>query len=188
MARRGQEIQIPVIALRMQDGSLIAPGGINLKDDPRAVADHELRLSKNLAPFQPGLLSKRGAAGVVQGMPGGSPVLNASRGRLGSGKLAFVWIVSDTVQLYARTDGAGFELADAQLRTLQVDEDADRTGEFRFDLADDRVRLPQSVGARMAHVDAENVGAGFEQPADHFFVVGGRTEGGDDLDSAITPH
>jgi hypothetical protein len=40
----------------------------------------------------------------------------------------------------------------------------------------------------MTHIDAENVGASFEQRADHLFVVGGRTEGGDDLDSAIAPH
>jgi hypothetical protein len=71
---------------------------------------------------------------------------------------------------------------------LQIDEDADGAGELRLDLADDGVRLAQHLGRRMAHIDAKHVGAGFEQRPDRLFVVGGRTEGGDDLDSAIAPH
>ena len=85
-------------------------------------------------------------------------------------------------------EGAGLEFADSEFRTLQIYEDADRARELCLDLADEGVRLAQYLRRRMAHIDAKHIGAGYEQRTDHFFVVGGRTEGGDDLDSAIAPH
>ena len=85
-------------------------------------------------------------------------------------------------------NGARFELADAELRPLQIDQNADRAGELELDLVNDGVCFPQELWRRMTHIDAKNVGARLEQSADHLFVVGGRTEGGDDLDSAIAPH
>ena len=85
-------------------------------------------------------------------------------------------------------DGAGFEFADAELGPLQIDEDADRAGELGFDLADDGVCVANHLGRGVTHIDAEHVRSGLEQRADLFFVVGGRTERGDDLDPAVAPH
>src|SRR5690606_29575352 len=39
-----------------------------------------------------------------------------------------------------------------------------------------------------AHIDAEHVGAGLEQPADHHLLGGGGTKRGEDLDLAVAPH
>ena len=48
--------------------------------------------------------------------------------------------------------------------------------------------VAELLGRRVAHIDAEHVGARLEQGADRLFVVGGRTEGGDDLDATIASH
>ncbi len=72
---------------------------------------------------------------------------------------------------FGELDAAGFELPDAQLRPLQIDEDADRTGELGFDLADNGVSLAQHLGRRVTHIDAEHVGARLEQGADHVFFA-----------------
>ena len=49
------------------------------------------------------------------------------------------------------------EGADAQLRPLQVDEDADRAADLGLDLADGRHQLAHEVVVGVAHVDAEDV-------------------------------
>ncbi len=76
------------------------------------------------------------------------------------------------------------EDADAQLRALQVGEDGDRPPAFELDLADDLDERAQPIVIGVAHVDAEDVGAGLEQALDR--VPGGRcrTEGGEYLDLA----
>ena len=71
---------------------------------------------------------------------------------------------------------------------MEIDEHADGAAEFLLGLAHEAMHLTQAVMGGVAHVDAENVGARLEQGLDRLFVVGGRTEGGDDLDPAIAPH
>ena len=83
---------------------------------------------------------------------------------------------------------AGFELADAELRSLEIDQNADRPGELDLELADDGMDVAQAVMRGVAHIHAEYVGTRLEQAAHRLFVVGGRTERGDDLDPAISPH
>ena len=54
--------------------------------------------------------------------------------------------------------------------------------------ADRGDQLAHAVMRRVAHVDAEHVGAGLEQPRDHLGVAGGGTERGDDLGAAQASH
>ena len=89
---------------------------------------------------------------------------------------------------FVELDRARLELADAELGALQIDEEADRPREFRLQFAHDRVNVAQALMRGMAHVHAEYVGARLEQAPHRCFVVGGRTERGDDLDPAIAPH
>jgi hypothetical protein len=64
-------------------------------------------------------------------------------------------------------DRAFGEGAESELRSLQVDQDADRAAVAGLDIADRRHQLPHLVMRGVAHVDAEQIGAGFEQAADH---------------------
>src|SRR5690606_25416542 len=68
------------------------------------------------------------------------------------------------------------------------DENANGPRELGLELADDGVDLAQGFMRGVTHVHAENVGARLEQAAHRFFILGGRSERGDDLDPAITPH
>ena len=77
--------------------------------------------------------------------------------------------------------GAIGEAADAQFRALQVDEDAERMAEARLDIADHADGFAHQIVARMAHVDAEHVGAGAGQVLDHLFGVRGGPKRGDNL-------
>ena len=83
---------------------------------------------------------------------------------------------------------AAFELPDAQLRALQIDQDADRPLAFLLDRADGRHQLAHAVMRRVAHIDAEDVGAGAEQRRDHGTFGRRRAERGDDLGTAQTSH
>jgi hypothetical protein len=69
--------------------------------------------------------------------------------------------------------GAAGESADPKLRSLKVDQDADRPAVVLLDLADRIDHLAHAVMRRVTHVDAEHVGAGLEQPPDHGGVAGG---------------
>ena len=89
---------------------------------------------------------------------------------------------------FVEPDRARLELADAELRSLEIDQNADGAGELGLELADDGVDVAQAVMRGVAHVHAEHVGPRLEQAAHRLFVVGGRTERGDDLDPAISPH
>ncbi len=89
--------------------------------------------------------------------------------------------------LQQRAVGIG-ERADPQLGPLQVRKDRDRRAKVRFDLPDHRMALADLVVAAMAHVQAEHVGPGLEQLADHLVGVGGRAERGHDLDVAVASH
>ena len=83
---------------------------------------------------------------------------------------------------------AAFELPDAKLRALQIDQDADRPLAFVLDRADGRHQLAHAVMRRVAHIDAEDVGAGAEQRGDHGTLGRRRAERGDDLGTAQTSH
>ena len=60
------------------------------------------------------------------------------------------------------------EPPDPQLWTLQVGEDRDRPAGFLLDRAHDVVARLMLLVAAMAEVEAEHVGPGLEQGADHF--------------------
>src|SRR5262249_16576113 len=77
---------------------------------------------------------------------------------------------------------------DAQLWALQVDEDADRSALLGFDRANRLHERAQLVVRRVAHVDAENVGAGLEQPRDDRLLGGSRPERRHDLGPAQPSH
>src|SRR5690606_2027756 len=78
-------------------------------------------------------------------------------------------------------DRAALELADAQLRALQVDQHADRMLDPLLDGADALHRLEQQFMAGMAHIDAEYVRTRSRQRLDRRFVVRSRSESREDL-------
>ena len=80
---------------------------------------------------------------------------------------------STKVAPFAQHDRVVAEGADPQLRALQIDQDADRPAVLGLDLTDQPDELAHALVARMAHVDAEDVGAGLEQRGDHV-PAGGR--------------
>jgi hypothetical protein len=73
------------------------------------------------------------------------------------------------------------ELADPQLRPLQVAEDRNRAAKALLDRADRGDGFGMSGVVAVAHVDAEGVGAGAQQLFDHFRAAAGGAEGGKDL-------
>ena len=86
-------------------------------------------------------------------------------------------------------DRAVRERPEPQLRPLQVDQDADRPAIAAIStLRMVGHQLPHLVMRRMAHIDAENVGARLEQAADHRALRRGWPEGREDLDAAQAPH
>src|SRR5690606_18386481 len=80
------------------------------------------------------------------------------------------------------------DLADAELRSLQVTEDADRALELHLGIAHGRVQLACRLVGRVTHVDTEHVDAGLEQALHHLRIRRCRPERCDDLDPAIAPH
>ncbi len=80
------------------------------------------------------------------------------------------------------------EPADAQFWALQVDEHADRPPVFGFDGADRGHQLAHALVRSVAHVDAEHVGAGFEQARDHAALGRRGAQRGDDLGPAQSSH
>jgi hypothetical protein len=73
----------------------------------------------------------------------------------------------------AKGDAAGaIDHVVEQLRTLQIAEDADRAVEFLLDRADAPDELAHELGAGMARIDTEHIGAGPKQARDH--LRGGR--------------
>ena len=85
-------------------------------------------------------------------------------------------------------DAAAGDLADAELRALQVAQDADRPAEVGLRRAHGRVHLLHQVEGGVAHVDAEHVDARLEQALDHLGGVRRRSERGDDLDAPGASH
>ena len=72
-------------------------------------------------------------------------------------------------RLCRNVDAAGFEIADAELRALQIGEDADRMAMACRAGAHRVVKSLRPVMRRMAEVDAEDINAGNKQTFDHFW-------------------
>ena len=73
------------------------------------------------------------------------------------------------------------EGADAQLRALQVEQDADRPADLLLDRADHLGRARVVLVRAVAEIEAEDVDAGLEQRLDPLVRRGGGPERGDDL-------
>ncbi len=80
------------------------------------------------------------------------------------------------------------KLADAQLRTLQVAENADRAATARFDRADALHQRAHHVVACVAHVDTEQISPRLVQLLDHLLVGRRRSERGEDFDFSVPLH
>jgi hypothetical protein len=80
------------------------------------------------------------------------------------------------------------ETAEAQFRSLQIDQDSDRPLVVGFDIADRAHELAHLVVARVTHIDAEHVGAGAEQPLDHRAARRGRPQRRHHFGAALPPH
>jgi hypothetical protein len=76
----------------------------------------------------------------------------------------------------------------AQFRTLQITQDGDRAMKFFFDLANHFDSLTHAIMGRVAHIDAKDIGASFEQLGQYVFVGRSRTKGGNDLDPSQASH
>ena len=85
-------------------------------------------------------------------------------------------------------DALALEGAEAELRPLQVGQDADRPAELGLGRAHGGVQLLHHVVRRVAHIDAEYVDARLEEALDHLRGVRRRTECGDDLDAPAASH
>jgi hypothetical protein len=85
-------------------------------------------------------------------------------------------------------DEAVGKRAHAQLRPLQVEQDADRPPGIALDPADDLEALAMLLVRAVAEVQAEHVGAGVEQRAYGGGVRARGPERGDDLGVALTAH
>src|SRR5208282_5609543 len=70
----------------------------------------------------------------------------------------------------------------------QIDQDADRPVVLGFDLADGRHQFAHALVIGVAHIDAEDVGAGLEQPADDGAIPRRRTERRNDLGAPLPSH
>ena len=63
---------------------------------------------------------------------------------------------------FGEPDRAGFEFADAELWSLEIDQDADGARELGLELAHCGMDVAQAVMRRVAHVHAEHVGTRLE--------------------------
>ena len=83
---------------------------------------------------------------------------------------------------------AVLEGAEPQFRPLQIHQDADGPAILGFDRADGRHQLAHPLMVGVAHIDAENVGAGLEQPIDDGAIRGGRPQRRNDLGTPLPSH
>ena len=104
-------------------------------------------------------------------------------------------VVAGRVLIVERKGLAGLQidlafgkLANAQLGTLQVSENTDRAAATAFDGANALNDRTHHIMAGMAHVDAEQVCAGFMKLLDHLLRRGGRPERGEDFDFSVASH
>jgi len=80
------------------------------------------------------------------------------------------------------------ETPDSQLRPLQVHQDAQRVVELALHLANPLVALGVIGVVTVAEVEAEDIHPGFYQFEDVIDPVGGRAQGGEDLDLFVRRH
>jgi hypothetical protein len=80
------------------------------------------------------------------------------------------------------------ELADAKLRPLQVRDDRRRPLQILLQRADDLDQPAVVVMRAVAHVDAECIGAGLREPADHLGRIAGGPERRKDANLSATGH
>src|SRR4051812_3687624 len=80
------------------------------------------------------------------------------------------------------------ERAEPKLWALQIDQYADGPAVTALDIADGRHQFAHLVMRGVAHIDAEQVGAGLEQAADHRTVGRRGAEGRENLDAAQASH
>ena len=110
-------------------------------------------------------------------------------GQLDAGGVARLRVVVEHERLAGRQDDrVPREGADAELGALQVDQDADRALAVALDLADGRHQPAHGRVVGVAHVDAEDVGAGVEQTPDRLLVGGRRPQRGENLDPTGAAH
>src|SRR2546427_2756483 len=82
--------------------------------------------------------------------------------------------------------GASGEAADAQLRSLQVGQHANRPGPLALHLANEFESLLVLSVRTVAEVQAKHVDTRIEQGADHIHARARRPQGRDDLGVAVT--
>src|ERR1019366_2992747 len=80
------------------------------------------------------------------------------------------------------------DCSDPDLRSLQVLQDADRTGDLQFERADGAVHPGVILVRAMTEVQPKRVDAREEQRFQHFRRSTRRTDGGDDLGPSIAAH
>src|ERR1700694_2958889 len=96
--------------------------------------------------------------------------------------------IEDKTFAVLELDRALGEGAQAKLGALKIDQNADRPAVATLDIANRLDQLAHLVVRGMAHIDAEDVGAGLEQATDHRKVGRGRAKRGEDLDAAQASH
>src|SRR5215467_14221497 len=84
--------------------------------------------------------------------------------------------------------GTAREGAKAEFGSLQINQDANRPAGVALHRTDHADQFAHAILTRVAHVDAENVGAGIEKARDHVGTGRGGSEGGDDFGAAQTSH
>ena len=110
-------------------------------------------------------------------------------GQLDAGRVAGVGIVIEHEALADhQVDGLVGEHADPELRSLQVDENADRVAFLGLDLADGRHQLAHELVIAVAHVDAEDIRARPEELLDHRLFGRCRPQRCENLGSSRPPH
>src|SRR5262245_58849210 len=83
---------------------------------------------------------------------------------------------------------AAAQLADADLGTLQIHQDADRPARLFLDLADQGMARAVILVGAMAQIEPENIDTGMEQGEELLAGRAGGPQGGDNLGQAFTSH
>src|SRR6266849_2024888 len=96
--------------------------------------------------------------------------------------------IQDKTFTVVELDRAFGERPQPKFRPLKIDQNADRPAITGLDIANGLDQFAHLVVRGMAHIDAENVGAGLEQAPDHRTVGGCRAKRCKDLDAAQAPH
>src|SRR5260221_3114664 len=96
--------------------------------------------------------------------------------------------IEDKTFTVVELDRAFGERSQAKLWALKVDQNADGAAVARLDVPNGLDQFAHLVVRGVAHIDAEDVGAGLEQAPDHRAVGGCRAKRCKDLDAAQAPH